>query len=156
MQAAINQRNRHRSAPEGANTYVLRSGVSKYSAYVLVAISHPSTIPRLIQMSVKDTSMPRTSGGASSVMYTGAITMAHPTPTPVTTRPRSKGRKDALALMIAAPTMNTTQATAMVGLRPRRSAVFPAKRAPKAATRLRAPTMSSCVVCIVVFRRILR
>lgn len=110
---------------------------------ILQYFSHPRTIPTLMQISVSETSIPLTSGGASSVMYTGAITIAHPTPIPVTTRPSSRKAKVWLIVIMVAPVMNTKHARPVVGLRPRRSAAFPASSPPNAATILRDPTIPS-------------
>mmetsp|Transcript_61279 Transcript_61279/g.138689 ORF Transcript_61279/g.138689 Transcript_61279/m.138689 type:complete len:246 (-) Transcript_61279:225-962(-) len=104
---------------------------------------YPRRMPALVDTSQSATSPPRRFGGTSSAVYRGATTSATPTPTPMMTRPPIKSAKPWQAASAAEPRRKRKLATASDNLRPRRSAIGPARTPPMAAARLRIPIDTS-------------
>lgn len=100
-------------------------------------------MPRLVEQSESETSMPRWLAGTSSAVKTGATTSAKPTPTPCSTRPRKSSQKPCAAAIASEPTRKKAFARQMAILRPYRSAARPAMRPPAAAAMFTTPIESS-------------
>lgn len=99
--------------------------------------------PALIKTSGKEVRKPREDAGATSVVYTGAIIIAYPTPIPATNRPTIKKAKFVAQPIRKAPAKKIAPAKTIVYLRPIQSEVLPARKEPRREKMLMIPTMIS-------------